>query len=68
MSIVASNATWKLVSNTSVARPVLPCSGEVKKIVARNRMILAGTIALAAVLAGMTVPAFAPAIAATNSH
>jgi hypothetical protein len=37
-------------------------------MVARNRVILAGTIALAALLVGITFPALIPAIAATNSH
>jgi hypothetical protein len=40
----------------------------VKKTVTKSRAILAGAIVLAASLVGIAVPAFVPAVAATNSH
>ncbi len=39
-----------------------------EKMVRRNRVFLSGAIVIAAVLVGMTVPAFVPAFAASNSQ
>ena len=59
---------WKLVSNSSSIRFDFAYSSEVKKMVKGSRAILAGTIVLASLLVGVSIPVAIPSFAAANSH